>query len=209
LKQSDAVALFLIDKFRSSDYFAMVHEAVPELAGDLAGGLASRDYPRLRNVVSLTEHPAAGMQGWQGFLDLGRAMSDESLAAIEKGLAACDPINIQYTSGTTGFPKGAMLTHRNILLNAYYVGDCQKFSEQDGVCISVPFYHCFGCVLGTLCAAIYGAKMVVPHEYFRPEENLAAIEQDRATAVYGVPTMYIAMLDHPTRRDRDLSSLRT
>jgi len=209
LKQSDAVALFLIDKFRSSDYFAMVHEAVPELAGDLTGGLASRDYPRLRNVVSLTERPAAGMQSWQGFLDLGGAISDKSLAAIEKGLAAHDPINIQYTSGTTGFPKGAMLTHRNILLNAYYVGDCQRFSERDAICINVPFYHCFGCVLGTLCAAIYGAAMVVPYEYFKPEESLAAIESERATAVYGVPTMFIAMLDEPTRKSRNLTSLRT
>lgn len=213
LRQSDAVALFLIDKFRTSDYFAMLQEIVPQLAEAGPDGLVAPDFPRLRHVVSITTQPARettrGMRSWKEFLDLGQSTSAATLAARENELSPGDKINIQYTSGTTGFPKGATLTHRNILLNAYYVGDCQKFSEHDGICISVPFYHCFGCVLGTLCAAIYGAKMVVPHEYFRPEENLAAIEQDRATAVYGVPTMYIAMLDHPTRKDRDVSSLRT
>lgn len=213
LRQSDAVALFLIDKFRTSDYFAMLHELVPQLAEAGPNGLIAPEFPCLRHVVAITEQPARdatrGMRGWKEFLRLGQSISDATLAARENELSPGDKINIQYTSGTTGFPKGATLTHRNILLNAYYVGDCQQFTELDGICISVPFYHCFGCVLGTLCAAIYGAKMVVPHEYFRPEENLAAIEQDRATAVYGVPTMYIAMLDHPTRRDRDVSSLRT
>lgn len=209
LKQSDATALFLIDRFRSSDYFAMVHEAVPELADAAPGKLSSRNYPRLRNVVSLAERPSAGMQSWPDFLALGRGVPDADLAARESQLSPHDPINIQYTSGTTGFPKGATLTHRNILLNAFYVGDCQKFSERDGICISVPFYHCFGCVLGTLCAAVYGAAMIVPYEYFRPEESLAAIESERPTAVYGVPTMFIAMLDHPGRAARDLSSLRT
>ena len=223
LRQSDAVALFLIDKFRTSDYFAMLQEVVPELAnarpvdskpvGSEPGGLASPGFPRLRHVVAITDQPAAelprGICAWKDFLALGRNVSAATLTDRENELSSGDKINIQYTSGTTGFPKGATLTHRNLLLNAYYVGDCQQFSENDGICISVPFYHCFGCVLGTLCAAIYGAKMVVPHEYFRPEESLAAIEQFQATAVYGVPTMYIAMLDHPTRKERDLSSLRT
>ncbi|MGE5191383.1 MAG: AMP-binding protein [Deltaproteobacteria bacterium] len=209
LKQSDSTALFLIDKFRTSDYFAMVHEAIPELAGASPGIPASRNFPRLRAVVSLTTRPAAGMRSWDDFLALGRAISDSALAARENELAPGDPINIQYTSGTTGFPKGATLTHHNILLNAYYVGDCQRLTENDGICINVPFYHCFGCVMGTLCAAIYGAAMVVPHEYFKPEESLAAIETERATAVYGVPTMFIAMLDHPTRARRNFGSLRT
>jgi fatty-acyl-CoA synthase len=209
IKQSDAVALFLIDKFRNSDYFAMVRDAVPELAGAPPGKLTSKEFPRLREVVSLTNQPAAGMRSCDDFLALGRPISDAALTVRENGLAPGDPINIQYTSGTTGFPKGATLTHRNILLNAYYVGDCQKLTEQDGICISVPFYHCFGCVMGTLCAAVYGAAMVVPYEYFKPEESLAVIEAARATAVYGVPTMFIAMLDHPTRASRNLSSLRT
>jgi fatty-acyl-CoA synthase len=209
VKQSDAVALFLIDKFRTSDYFAMVHEAVPELVGSCPGKLTSKNFPRLREFVALTSRPAAGMRSWDDFLALGRSVSDAALAAREHALAPGDPINVQYTSGTTGFPKGATLTHRNILMNAYYVGDCQKLTEDDGICISVPFYHCFGCVMGTLCAAVYGAAMVVPYEYFKPDESLAAIEAARATAVYGVPTMFIAMLDHPSRAGRNLGSLRT
>jgi fatty-acyl-CoA synthase len=186
----------------------MVQEILPELA-HAKGPLAAPEYPRLRHVISLTDQPAAGMTGWREFLALGKTVSDDALLARESELTPNDPINIQYTSGTTGFPKGATLTHRNLLLNAFYVGDCQKFSERDGICINVPFYHCFGCVLGTLCAAVYGAAMVIPYEYFRPEESLAAIERERPTAVYGVPTMFIAMLDHPTRPARDLKSLRT
>ncbi|MSR60485.1 MAG: AMP-binding protein [Planctomycetaceae bacterium] len=236
LKQSDTVALFLIDKFKTSDYFAMVAEAVPELAqnrtqpplpplpkggrrrslrGRRAGGrsyqaaLQSSEYPRLRHVVSLTDSPAAGMQGWGEFLKRADAVSARQLAERESQLAAGDPINIQYTSGTTGFPKGAMLTHRNILLNAYYIGDCQKITADDRIAMSVPFYHCFGCVLGTLCCGIYGSAMIVPYEYFKPDESLKVIEAERATSVYGVPTMFIAMLDHPTRPARDLTSLRT
>jgi fatty-acyl-CoA synthase len=200
LKQSDAAALFLIDSFRSSDYFAMVREAVPELATAGTGRLNSPGYPRLRQVVSLTDTPAAGMLAWSDFLKLAEPITDDELARREKPLRASDAINIQYTSGTTGFPKGATLTHRNILLNAYYVGDCQALTADDRIAISVPFYHCFGCVLGTLCCAIHGSAMVIPHEYFKPEENLAAIEKERATSVYGVPTMFIAMLDHPLPR---------
>ncbi|HTI50703.1 MAG TPA: AMP-binding protein [Planctomycetaceae bacterium] len=209
LKQSDSVALFLIDKFRSSDYFAMVHEAVPELATVGNGALESPEYPRLRQVISLIDTPAAGMLGWRNFLMQAEPVADDELARREAQLLASDAINIQYTSGTTGFPKGATLTHRNILLNAYYVGDCQKITADDRIAISVPFYHCFGCVLGTLCCAVYGSAMVIPYEYFKPDESLAAIEKERATSVYGVPTMFIAMLDHPSRSTRDLRSLRT
>jgi fatty-acyl-CoA synthase len=209
LKQSDAAALFLIDKFKSSDYFAMVAEALPELIEGEKGHVRSAEFPRLRNVVSLTDAPAQGMAGWREFLALAESVSSEALAARERQLGPHDPINIQYTSGTTGFPKGATLTHRNILLNAYYIGDCQRITADDRIVISVPFYHCFGCVLGTLCCGIYGAAMIVPYEYFRPEESLAAIERERATSAYGVPTMFIAMLDHPTRAERDLRSLRT
>ena len=108
------------------------------------------------------------------------------------------PINIQYTSGTTGFPKAATLSHRNLLLNAFYVGQCQRLDRADRICIPVPFYHCFGCVLGTLCAVVHGAAMIVPAESFNPTATLDAIERERATAIYGVPTMYIAQLQDPT-----------
>lgn len=209
LKQSDCVALFLIDKFRTSDYFQMLHEAVPELATASFGKLASPEYPKLREVVSFTDTPAAGMRGWSDFLRQGATVTSAELADRERQLQPGDPINIQYTSGTTGFPKGATLAHRNLLLNAYYITDCQKITELDRMCIPVPFYHCFGCVLGVLGAAVRGAAMVVPNEYYTPEATLAGIESGKATVIYGVPTMYIAMLDHPTRPTRRLDTLRT
>lgn len=212
LKQSDATALFLIDKFKTSDYFAMLHEAVPELekvSRTLGASGTLQDFPKLRHVISLTEKPPAGITGWGEFLARGDRADTARLYEREKSLSACDPINIQYTSGTTGFPKGATLTHRNLLLNAYYTGDCQKLTENDRVCVTVPFYHCFGCVLGLLCTAVYGAGMIAPHEFFTADASLAAIGAEKATSVYGVPTMFIAMLDHPTRVQLDLTSLRT
>ena len=209
LKQSDAKALFLIERFRTSDYFAMLAEAVPDLAGANPGTLAAPDFPHLRHVVAMNGTPAPGMQGWNELLAAGEPLSDAELAEREACLATNDPINIQYTSGTTGFPKGATLTHRNLLMNAFYIGDCERITERDRICIPVPFYHCFGCVLGVLCATVRGAAMIIPAEHFSAEATLAAIELERATAIYGVPTMFIAMLGHPTFALRNLSSLRT
>jgi fatty-acyl-CoA synthase len=209
LKQSDAVALFLVDAFRSSDYFAMLGEVVPGLGASRPGELYSREFPRLKHVVSLKSHAPAGAASWDEFLRAGEAIADDVLDRRQRELACGDCINIQYTSGTTGFPKGAMLTHRNLLLNAYYAGECQAIGPADRICIPVPFYHCFGCVLGTLCSAVFGAAMIIPGEYFEPEATLAAIEGERATSIYGVPTMFIAQLEHPTFAGRDLSSLRT
>src|SRR5205814_2956304 len=134
--------------------------------------------PRMRHVGSLHNQPAAGMKGWNDFLALGKTVADDGLAARENDLAPSDPINIHYTSGTTGFPKAATLSHRNLLLNAFYVGGCQKFTSADRMCIPVPFYHCFGCVLGTLCAVVYGAAMIIPAESFNAEATLAAIEKE-------------------------------
>jgi fatty-acyl-CoA synthase len=209
LKQSDAKAFFLIDKFRTSDYFALATEAVPELAAAKPGELSAADYPKLQHVVSMSDACGNGMQSWEDFMQLGASVSDADLQAREATLSNEDPINIQYTSGTTGFPKGAMLSHRNLVLNAYYVGDCQRFTENDRICVPVPFYHCFGCVLGVLAAAAYGAALVTPAEYFNAEATLAAIEREKATALYGVPTMFIAQLESAEFAKRDLSSLRT
>lgn len=139
----------------------------------------------------------------------GRSISRDELDRISRSLKPTDPINIQYTSGTTGFPKAATLSHRNLLLNAYHVGACQKFTADDRLCIPVPFYHCFGCVLGTLGCAVYGATMIVPAEYFQAAPTLDALEKERATAVYGVPTMYIAQLQDPSFPSRRITTLRT
>lgn len=215
LKQSDAAAVFLIGGFRSSDYFQIVGDAVPELSAakpvveSVERSVTAADYPKLRHVVSMESAAAAGMWTWDNFARLGKTVADETLEARETSLAAEDPINIQYTSGTTGFPKGAMLSHRNLLLNAYYIGDCQEITVADRICVPVPFYHCFGCVLGVLCCATYGAAMIVPAEYFDAGKTLTAIAAEGATSLYGVPTMFIAQLEHPSFAQRNLASLRT
>ena len=208
LRQSDAKALFLVDRFKSSDYFAMLAEVCPDLALSSPGQLAASEFPALRWAVSLRGEPPAGAISWSEMLERGAATPKEA-ATREQTLSAGEAINIQYTSGTTGFPKAATLSHRNLLLNAYYVGECQQFTADDRICIPVPFYHCFGCVMGTLCAAVYGAAMIVPAESFQAAATLEAIERERATAVYGVPTMFIAQLQDESFARRDLSSLRT
>lgn len=209
LKQSDAVALFLIEEFRSSNYFDILESAVPGLANCEAGKIDVPDAPQLRHVVAMRGDARKEMWSWDEFDALADGVEGAALAERESQLQPSEAINIQYTSGTTGFPKGATLTHRNLLLNAYYIGDCQSITPADKICVPVPFYHCFGCVLGVLCAAVHGAAMIVPNEYFDPEATLDAVESQRATALYGVPTMFISQLQHATFAGRDLSSLRT
>jgi fatty-acyl-CoA synthase len=209
LNQSDSVALFLVGKFKTSDYFAMLAEVCPELTTSAPGNLHAQDFPKLRWVVALEEEAPKGMLTWDQMIERGRAVPAGTLEQLDAQLDPRQPINIQYTSGTTGFPKAATLSHRNLLLNGYYVGICQAFTADDRVCIPVPFYHCFGCVLGTIACVVYGAAMVVPAESFNAEATLDAIEKERATALYGVPTMFIAQLQDPSIERRDLSSLRT
>jgi fatty-acyl-CoA synthase len=208
LKQSDAVALFLVERFKSSEYFAMLAEVCPELAAAPPGQLRSTEFPRLRAVVAISGAPPKGALAWNDVQARGAA-SRVDITALGSSLKPTDPINIQYTSGTTGFPKAATLSHRNLLLNAFYVGQCQRLTAEDRICIPVPFYHCFGCVLGNMCAIVHGAAMVVPAESFDPRATLDAIERERATAIYGVPTMFIAQLEHESFGGRDLASLRT
>ncbi len=209
LRQSDAVALFLVDRFKTSDYFAMLAEVCPELASSEPGKLRSMDFPRLRHVVTLKGATPHGAMAWKEMLHRGKSVDPQRVRRLGDALTPSDPINIQYTSGTTGFPKAAMLSHRNLLLNAYYIGQRQGLSHEDRICIPVPFYHCFGCVLGTLAAVVYGAAMIVPAEFYQPTATLDAMEQARATAIYGVPTMFIGELEDPTFAGRDLTSLRT
>jgi fatty-acyl-CoA synthase len=218
LRQSDAAVLVLTDRFKSSDYFAMLAEVCPEvaatnshLAPDESSGasLHSADFPKLRHVIALKANAPSGTLAWQQILERGNTVPLEQVRSITAQLKPSEPINIQYTSGTTGFPKAAMLSHRNLLLNVFYGGQCQALSEQDRICIPVPFYHCFGCVLGTLMSVVHGAAMVVPAESFDPVATLDALQQERCTSLYGVPTMFIAQLHDPSLPGRNLKSLRT
>jgi len=209
LKQSDVKALALVDRHRSSDFCEILSRACPSLSSFQDGRLESSEFPRLRHIISLRGEPRPGMLSWQDFQTLGSSVSHECLEDIERRLKPTDPINIQYTSGTTGHPKGAMLSHRNVLMNAWYAGAGQKLDHRDRICLPVPLYHCFGCVLGTLCSLVHGCTMVFPSEGFDAGAALLAIEQERCTALYGVPTMFIAEFEHADYPRRDLSSLRT
>jgi fatty-acyl-CoA synthase len=190
LRQSGCRMLVAASAFKTSDYRAMIDEVRPSL-------------PELERLV-LLDSP-----DWDELVAGASPGSWEELRARADGLAPDDPINIQYTSGTTGFPKGATLTHRNILNNGYFVGEACRYTEEDRICIPVPFYHCFGMVMGNLGATTHGAAMVIPAPAFDPEATLRACAQERCTSLYGVPTMFIAQLDHPRFADYDLSSLRT
>jgi fatty-acyl-CoA synthase len=209
LGQADITTLFLTDHFKTSDYFQTLEAVCPELPACAPGALRAAACPRLLRVVGIKGEKRPGVFAWGEFLALARDVSEAELDRRAAGVRAGDVVNIQYTSGTTGFPKGAMLTHRNLLMNAYYVGQRMAFGERDRLCIPVPFYHCFGCVLGTLTCVVYGAAMVIPAEGFDPLATLQAIQDERCTAVYGVPTMFIAELNHPRSGEFDLTSLRT
>jgi fatty-acyl-CoA synthase len=215
LKQSEANTLLLIGKFRTSDYVAMTNEVIPELKDSTPGELHCSNLPYLRNVIyipSRSEPQATtpdGMWSWEDVRQRSAEVSDPDLAERQ---ASCDPddtINIQYTSGTTGNPKGAMLTHYNLVANGYYCGEGMNFTEEDRLCIPVPFYHCFGCVLGNLACVTHGSTMVIPSEYFEPLKALEAVQQEKCTALHGVPTMFIAQLGHDRFSEFDLKSLRT
>jgi fatty-acyl-CoA synthase len=190
LRQSGCRMLISPPAFKTSDYRAMVAEVRPDL-------------PELEQVVFLDT------EDWDRLLAGGKRVSPGELDALAAQLGPEDPINIQYTSGTTGFPKGATLSHVNILNNGFFIGEGCRYTERDRVCIPVPFYHCFGMVLGNLACTTHGAAIVIPAPAFEPEATLNAVAAERCTSLYGVPTMFIAQLDHPHFADHDLSSLRT
>jgi fatty-acyl-CoA synthase len=208
VRQADLTTLCLVDGFRDSDYVQMVNELIPELKESQRGHLDSARFPRLKNVVFIGPQKHRGMFSLPELLLLGEHCDDGKLRAAQASLDCHDVINMQYTSGTTGFPKGVMLTHHNILNNGFFIGECQKFTADEKVCLPVPFFHCFGLVLGMMAILTHGAS-VVPCENFDPLLVLASIHKERCTALYGVPTMFIAELNHPMFGLFDLGSLRT
>ncbi|WP_047154971.1 AMP-binding protein [Aneurinibacillus tyrosinisolvens] len=208
LRQSESTTLLLIDSLRGVSCIDMIYGICPELKTSAPGELVSKRLPHLKNVIFIGEERRPGMFAWSDLLDRAENVSEDELAGIQRILEPDDVINMQYTSGTTGFPKGVMLSHKNIVNNAVNVAACQNITEQDKICIPVPFFHCFGCVMGTLASVATGATMV-PIIAFNPLTVLQAVQDERCTAIYGVPTMFIAELNHPEFPAFDLTSLRT
>src|SRR5262245_29114845 len=209
LNQSGVSVLVAARAFRKTDYVEMLTGLMPELATARAGALASKAVPGLQHVIYLGSEGTPGGIAWTDFVRDGDRSSDAELRDREAQLQLDDPVNIQYTSGTTGSPKGATLSHHNILNNGYFVGETLRYTPEDRVCVPVPFYHCFGCVMGNLAALTHAGSIVIPAQTFDAEDTLRAIQTHRCTSIYGVPTMFIAELDHPNFKNYRLDSLRT
>ena len=209
LDKVGCAALILASSFKSSDYLAMLADVVPELRTARPGQLRSARLPALAHVIRLGPGQTGGM--WN-FDAVAAAATDDDiarLATLARDLQFDDPVNIQFTSGTTGAPKGATLTHHNILNNGFFIGEAMRLTERDRLCIPVPLYHCFGMVLGNLACVTHGATMVYPGEGFDPVAVLRTVQEERCTGLHGVPTMFIAILDHPDFAAYDLGTLRT
>ena len=202
-------ALILSPSFKTSDYVGMVQDVVPEIMDARPSMLRSSKLPELRHVIRLGSDKTPGMLNFDELMADPAPAQLEQLARLETELQFDEPVNIQFTSGTTGSPKGATLTHHNILNNGFFIGEAMKLSERDRLCIPVPLYHCFGMVLGNLACVTHGATMVFPGEGFEPKSVLETVQAERCTGLHGVPTMFIALLDHPDFGNYDLSTLRT
>jgi len=208
MEQSEAENLFIIDGFRDTDYISILYDLVPELKTQQRGYLRSEKFPHLKRVFFLGQEKHRGMYTIPELFSMSVMVGEGEYTERQESLDPHDVINMQYTSGTTGFPKGVMLTHYNIGNNGFWIGERQLFSEKDRVCLPVPLFHCFGCVLGVLAAISHGTTMVIL-ESFDPVLVMSAVEQERCTALYGVPTMFISILEHKLFDKFDYRSLRT
>jgi len=208
LKQSDTENLFIINGFRDTDYLETIYTLVPELKTQPRGSLNSEKFPHLKRVIFLGPQKHKGMYSMTEVMSLASVIKDEEYEERKASVDPDDVANMQYTSGTTGFPKGVMLTHNNIGNNGFWIGKNQNFTTDDRLCIPVPLFHCFGCVLAVMSSINHGVTMVLVEQY-NPVDVMTSIEKERCSAVYGVPTMFIAMLDHPLFDKFDFSTLRT
>ncbi|HEY0064706.1 MAG TPA: AMP-binding protein [Telluria sp.] len=209
LNKVQCAALVLAPSFKSSNYIAIIEDVVPEVRTSAPGKLQSAGLPHLRHVIRLGTDTTPGMLNFDDLLNAATPAQRTHLAQIENALQFDEPVNIQFTSGTTGSPKGATLTHHNILNNGFFVGEAMRLTHKDKLCIPVPLYHCFGMVLGNLACVTHGATMVFPGESFEPMSVLATVQAERCTGLHGVPTMFITLLDHPDFSNYNLSTLRT
>lgn len=209
LKQSDAMTLILMEGFKDCNYVEILNEVSPELKDSEQGKLNSENVPFLKNVIYVGGgKKIPGMFNWEELYTLAEKVTEEELYQVQNNLNVHDVINMQYTSGTTGFPKGVMLTHYNIVNNGKSIGDCMKFSKDDILCIPVPFFHCFGCVLAIMACVTHGSTMV-PVDAFSPVKVMKTVQDENCTALHGVPTMFIALLEHQEFNNYTFSSLRT
>lgn len=209
LAQSGCTVIVIAECFKTSDYIKMVNELIPNSNGSPGSDLKSEKLPELKRVITLGANNHSYMTAWSEFMQMGENITQEELATIQSSLSFDEPINIQYTSGTTGYPKGATLSHHNILNNGHLVTEMMQFTDQDRLVVPVPLYHCFGMVMGNLGCITHGATVIYPSDGFEPDAVLEAVQSEKATALYGVPTMFLAELNHPDFDQYDLSSLRT
>jgi fatty-acyl-CoA synthase len=209
LAQSECQTLIMVPDFNDADFVSIFFETCPEAKNSKPGTLASGALPFLKNLILIGETHPGTFFGWNQILAMGDEFAIGELKEREAGLSFDEPINIQYTSGTTGRPKGAVLSHHNIVNNALLVAECMKVAPGERICVPVPFYHCFGMVMGNMAAVVKACTIVIPAKHFDPLETLEAVAAERCTALYGVPTMFRAELEHPEFRRFDLNSLRT
>lgn len=208
LKQSDTETLILEREVKGVSYVDMLYEICPELKECPPGQLKSKRLPKLKNVILLDDKPSSGMFCWQDLIEMGSEIRDEEVKARQASLHPDDVINMQYTSGTTGFPKGVMLSHFNIINNGRNIAECMRLTDQDRLCIPVPFFHCFGCVLGTLAGISTGAT-IIPLITFDAGKVLEVVKKEKCTGLHGVPTMFITELNHPSFERKGYPHLRT